>query len=1454
MENKDIAIVGMSCFAPGAENISQFWNNLVNGVDSITDVPTDRIDQRYFSSDIPAVDRFYCKRGGFVPDITFDPVRYSMLPVAVEGMDSVHLLAMKMVYQALEDAAVFEKNISLKKSALIIGKGNYVGSAIWRAMDIVHVGEQVAEVVKNVLPDLPDEEVDKIKKAYQKSKGRFQADSMPGLIPNLIASLIANKLDMQGPAYTIDAACASSLIALEHSIKELHSKRCDIAVAGGVHAGQNAPFWSIFSQLGALSYKQKITPFSEDADGLLIGEGGGFIVLKRLEDAIADKDRIYSVIKGIGVSSDGSGVSVMAPSVKGQKIAIEEAWKNANMDPKRLGYIEAHGTATVIGDKTELTSLDSAFPNEEGANQVLLGSVKSNIGHAMPAAGMLGLIKTVLALYNRQIPPTLHCERPIKAMEATRFRPAQKLEEWDENKYPLIAGVNAFGFGGINAHVIVEAYGEKEQAPAKQGFTDNVLIASASNKEQLIEMLKSGNTTSAGDLTGDYRLVLFDPTPERIDKAIKLIAKDKSWKGRQDIWFSNEPLLKNGGKVVFLYPGFDPTSNPEVDSLAKYFNIDIPEDKIESNKLLEHVFRLYRCSEAMSESLKRIGIKSDMNAGHSLGEWFGLKASGCVPDSSARAILESLDPEQYTIDGIYFIALGCGRERISDLLNTIPDLYLSNDNCPNQVLLCGTKEALNTLIPRLQEEQIYYQVLSFQSGFHTPFIKGQLNLLDEGFHLLKLQKAVTPMWSCTSLEVYPESPEELYDLTKRHITEGIQFRGLLEKLYNEEDAKVFVQIGAGSLIGFVDDTLKDKSYSSISMATHLRSTLEQMRRVLALLYIEGKDIDTSFIGANAIKNSRTKNMGKEMKLQMSMDIIQDFPLLKQVSSQYQTKSVDIDSLSIDTSHPILAALDENIKEIATMHVEMAKVFQKKIALTHAHTQQVKQVVPQVERVAPQVITIEPQEVSVPEKKEGQSFVEDLHISLKTHPALIDHSLISQPDYWTRVEDMNPVIPMTMTFELLIEAAHKQALSKKVTRLSQIGVFQWMSVAEPFVQKIEGTWKTEEVISLGIKNYATGEVSLQDNYPQPEPFFVNNIDLGENISALPSRKTIYESYMFHGPKYQGIEEVTHITKNGIRTILRNQEGKGSLLDNMGQTYGLFLHHVLDKDFVTFPVKVQDIIFYQDIYDQKGEFECICLSRSITDQFTVCDMVLKRDGKLWCVIKGWQNRRLESDRPLWGVTLSPGRNLLSQEIAPGVFYFHNAYKKSTSWGFLNNRYLNQPEKEKFETLSLNKRKDYLISRIALKDSLRAYVEKKYDKATFPIEYFLKYDSNNKPYVYGIKEIEGVEISLAHKGSDSVSIVSDKPVGIDIERIEERSIDFLEISFTPHELELIKDKDIAEWSTRLWVVKEAYGKMTGLGLQGNPKKYEVNTIIDDENIVIENCKVKLLKHKNFIVGWTL
>ena len=501
IKDTDIAITGMSALFPGAANMDEYWHNIINKKDAVQQVPASRIDAAYFHD---RQDGFYCDRGGFIDGLAqFDPLEFGILPLATEGTEPEQLLALSLAAKALQDAGVAPGENILQKTSIIIGKGNYTGPAATNVIEIVRTGEQVTKLLQQLVPGIATETLDRVKAEFIQQKNRYCADTAMGLIPNLVASLVANRLNLGGAAYTIDAACASSLIAIDHAVQELQHGRADMVIAGGVHAGQNAPFWSIFTKLGALSKSKQIKPFDQQADGLLIGEGCGFVVLKRYADAVQNGDRIYAVVKGVGVSSDGAGTSVMSPSVKGQQRAVEQAWRNAALDPQQVGYIEAHGTGTPLGDRTELQTLAAIFGNGAGLPHAGIGSVKSMIGHAMPAAGIAGVIKTALALYHEMLPPTLHCSQPLPQMLETRFRPVQDAAGWNETGLPKIAGVNAFGFGGINAHVVLQGADTIHSTKNTYKYNnirnekDAVLVLARSSSDALLEALQN-NERSIG--------------------------------------------------------------------------------------------------------------------------------------------------------------------------------------------------------------------------------------------------------------------------------------------------------------------------------------------------------------------------------------------------------------------------------------------------------------------------------------------------------------------------------------------------------------------------------------------------------------------------------------------------------------------------------------------------------------------------------------------------------------------------------------------------------------------------------------------------------------------------------------------------------------------------------------------------------------------------------------------
>jgi len=1423
MKKTDVAVVGMSCIFPGASDVETFWYNIINKVDSTQIVPADRIDQVHFERGAAGVDRFYCNRGGFIPEVKFDPANFGILPVAVEGTEPDHLLALGLVQKALEDADVFEKNVSLDKTGIIIGKGNYAGPGATRAIEIVRTGEQIASVLRDLLPHLNEEEIDKVKKEFQARKGRFGADTAMGLIPNLVASLVANRLNLGGVAYTLDAACASSLIAIDHAVQELNSNRCNMVVAGGVHVGQNAAFWSIFTQLGALSKKSKIAPFDEGADGLLIGEGCGFVVLKRLENAIADGDRIYSVLKGIGVSSDGSGTSVMSPSVKGQIKAIKQAWENAGIDLKDIGYIEAHGTGTPLGDKTEIETLSQFFGNDASLPKAGIGTVKSNIGHAMPASGIAGLIKTSLALYHGILPPTLHCEQPLAQLKQTRFKAIQEARNWDDSGLPRVAGVNAFGFGGINAHVVLEGYKANNAEPDSvliNRKTDEVLLIARHSHEALLDALEAKDKDPG---EGKYRIAMFDPTPERIKKALKIAGKNIPWRNKQDIWYTNEPLLSNGGKVAFVFPGLDGLAGGEVDSVAEHFKITYKEFP-GSGGLLHEALKILEKSSILDTAMKKLGVLPDMNAGHSLGEWLAARSSELAEESSVMQLLNYLNPETFELKDSRFIAVGCGIDKLQPIIENIEELYLSNDNCPQQVILCGTNTALDELVPLLRTKQIFHQILPFQSGFHSPFVADKLDVMLEGMKDMQFRKTKVPLWSATTLELYPEGFEAIRQLSVEHLIKPVRFRELTERLYNE-GARVFVQIGSGGLIGFIDDTLRGKNYSAVSSNVPIRSGIGQLQRVLAALFIEGKAAGMQFMGYD---NKKIES-GKGIILQLGLPIINNIEGIKALALRQNKPIYHRETVLQDLAiHPLMKAFNENVEEMIDIQSELFHLFKKGVSASQT-----------INAAAP---VVQSPGVRLP-------FSKKLNVSLDNSPYLVDHSLLRQPKGWHCVDDMDPVIPMTMIFELFAEIAVEQSPKEQVQKIMNVKVFQWMNVSKPFVETVTGEWKDQQLVYLNLERFANAEVLLTDKLREAPS---RDFDIGRILNIDRTTEQIYDGHMFHGPGYQGIKKLIAVGEKGITGIIEGDAGKGSLLDNAGQLFGLWLQLTLTKDRIAFPVKIQEITFYEDFKDQQGSFECTCVLIELNDEFATADFVMKRNNKIWAIISGWQNRRLEIDDALWSVSMSPLNNRLSEEIAPGVFMFHNAYNRVVSWDFILKRYFNQDEKKHHNSLLPNKRKEWMISRVAAKDAVRNLLNRTKKEAYFPIAFEIKSDEFRKPYPYG-DMTDGIHVSIAHKGTDAVGIAQyDRPVGIDIERIEPRSEGFSELVFSEEEQLLLADKDQAEWVTRFWVAKEAYGKYLGKGLQGNPKVYTVQEIRGEE-LRINDIFIKTIKYKNYIIGWT-
>lgn len=456
----DIAIIGMAGLFPGAADADTYWANIVAGRCCITEHPSP--DARQMLDPKPKeFARVYTIRGGFLgPLATFDPVAHGVMPDAVPGADPDHFLALRVAARALADAGFNRKPFPRERTDVIVGHGTYVnpGNVNWIQHGVML--DQCAALFRQLHPDASETEVGAFRDALRKSLPPLSPETIPGLIPNIISGRIANRLDLMGANYVVDAACASSLLAVDHAVKNLLLGRADVALVGGVQACVPLAVIMIFSMLNALTRHDAPRPFSADADGTLLSEGIGFVVLKRLADARRDGDRVYAVIKGTGVASDGRAQGLLAPRLAGETLAIQRAYEAAEVDPATVGLVEAHGTGLPLGDATEIHALRAVFGGRQGrCATCALGSVKSMIGHCIPAAGMASLIKTALALHHRVLPPTLGGERPNPELGLgdSPFYLNTETRPWiHAGPTPRRAGVSSMGFGGINTHCVLE--------------------------------------------------------------------------------------------------------------------------------------------------------------------------------------------------------------------------------------------------------------------------------------------------------------------------------------------------------------------------------------------------------------------------------------------------------------------------------------------------------------------------------------------------------------------------------------------------------------------------------------------------------------------------------------------------------------------------------------------------------------------------------------------------------------------------------------------------------------------------------------------------------------------------------------------------------------------------------------------------------------------------------------
>ncbi len=698
-DSRDIAIVGMSAMFSNGADLHSYWQSILEKYDAVREAP-DSWAKPYFDPDSADNDRIYTRLGGFLGESAeFNPSEFGIMPNAVDGGEPDQYLALKMAAAALRDAGYMEREFDREKTGVILGRGTYVNRGYTNLMQHGMMVDQTMEVVQQVCPQLDDSMLAQLRASLKDSLPPFTPEMSPGLVPNVVSGRIANRLDLRGPNFIIDAACASSLIAIELAIKELLSGRSDMVLSGGVHASTPPQIYMIFCQIEAMS-RGKIRPFDSAASGTLLGEGLGILCLKRLADAERDNDRIYAVIKGVGVASDGKALGLLAPRLEGEVLALRRAYQSCGVDPATVDLVEAHGTGIPLGDQTEISALSQVFgARGQRLPNTALGSVKSMISHCIPAAGAAAIIKTALALHHKVLPPTLCDEvNPQLNIESTPFYINNESRPWihASKDHPRRAGVNAFGFGGINSHAVLEEY----TGPAAQNDTmlhrrwsSELLVLTAAHQAGLLEQLNklqdflsASPDTPLADIAyslsqttaADHRLAIVARDIADLQKKIDFVLGKFADESTDRLQTRNGVYYERAGKsgkLALLFPGegaqypnmladlcmlfptvrkwFDllDQTYPERENPASRIVFAAPTSLTEDERALveKQLFDMDLGSEtvftanmALNALLAEFGIRPDAMLGHSTGENAALLASGTMRNESDEQLSEKM--------------------------------------------------------------------------------------------------------------------------------------------------------------------------------------------------------------------------------------------------------------------------------------------------------------------------------------------------------------------------------------------------------------------------------------------------------------------------------------------------------------------------------------------------------------------------------------------------------------------------------------------------------------------------------------------------------------------------------------------------------------------------------------------------------------------------------------------
>ncbi|HYM47306.1 MAG TPA: acyltransferase domain-containing protein, partial [Burkholderiaceae bacterium] len=790
--------------------------------------------------------------------------------------------------------------------------------------------------------------------------------------------------------------------------------------------------------------------------------------------------------------------------------------------------------------------------------------MKSMIGHAMASAGTAGLIKTALALYHGILPPTLHCEEPHPLLGDTRFMTRREAESWHGERR---AGVSSFGFGGTDAHAVLDAHPVANRAQVRVGIelapAATVALYAADSPAQLLAVLAG---TAASRPHGRCRLAVFDPTPERLTLAKEIVTRERPWRGRQDIWFTPSGVLVGGGKIAFLFPGLEANFEPRIDDVAAHFGFDAARPEHPQERIETHGWGVFSTGRLLDTALRHVGIVPDAIAGHSVGEWNALTASAMMPPGAFDLLWSEARTGTLPVPDVVYLVVGADAGQIREALADT-GIVISHDNCPHQSIICGTEAAIDEIAPRLAERGWLCQKLPFRSGFHTPafapYMETPLALIESA----PVTAATIPLWSATTCAPYPDEPDAIRALMRRHFIEPVRFREMIHALY-ASGVRAFVQVGTGSLVGFVDDTLRGQAYFAESANAPQRTGLEQLRRLAVALYVEGSDA----IALEKLPGKLERHVGNKrdqsIALQLSVPLVtlHESPIV--APQRFSLPSVE------GVPPTLLHEFDVTLNEIMTAREQVIRAWKDQQPAS-------------APKPAPRAR----------QHRERRTF------SLSTEPYLIDHNYIRQPLNWPDPRDIHPIIPAMMYVELMCETAERLVPGQRAIVVENFQVRRPCVVAPPVEVEISADYDGTDCVNVAIGDYASSTVRVAPDYPDA-PAACDTPLVNVRSAPVDAERIYVDRWMPHGPKYQALRRVERFGDNGLQGSVVQLDGRSSLLDAAGQLWGYWLMMTDEKTRVALPGSAGRFSFYGPPPALGDEYSCTVWKREQGERIGIC----------------------------------------------------------------------------------------------------------------------------------------------------------------------------------------------------------------------------------------------------------